>query len=68
MADLCDACLAGDFARAREIHTRLDALMKTAFVESNPIPIKAALALHPHLEGVVDAVQRLETQAEGQEL
>jgi tetratricopeptide (TPR) repeat protein len=29
---------------------------------------KAALALHPHLEGVVDAVQRLETQAEGQEL
>lgn len=29
---------------------------------------KAALALHPHLEGVIDAVQRLETQAEGQEL
>lgn len=29
---------------------------------------KAALAIHPHLEGVTDAVSRLETQAEGQEL
>ncbi len=29
---------------------------------------KAALAIHPHLEGVLDAVSRLETQAEGQEL
>jgi tetratricopeptide (TPR) repeat protein len=29
---------------------------------------RAALALHPQLEGVADAVQRLETQAEGQEL
>ena len=29
---------------------------------------KAALALQPHLEGVIDAIQRLETQAEGQEL
>jgi tetratricopeptide (TPR) repeat protein len=29
---------------------------------------KAALALHPNLEGVKDAVQRLETEAEGQEL
>ncbi len=29
---------------------------------------KAALALHPNLEGVKDAVERLETEAEGQEL
>lgn len=29
---------------------------------------KAALALHPHLEGVQDAIKRLETEAEGQEL
>jgi tetratricopeptide (TPR) repeat protein len=29
---------------------------------------KAALAIHPHLEGVSDAISRLETQAEGQEL
>lgn len=29
---------------------------------------RAALALHPHLEGVQDAIKRLETEAEGQEL
>ena len=29
---------------------------------------KAALALHPHLEGVSDAIERLESEAEGQEL
>lgn len=29
---------------------------------------KAALALHPNLEGVKDAIERLETEAEGQEL
>ncbi len=29
---------------------------------------KAALAIHPHLEGVSEAVIRLETQAKGQEL
>lgn len=29
---------------------------------------KAALAIHPHLEGVVEAVERLETRDQGQEL
>ncbi len=29
---------------------------------------KAALAIHPHLKGAVEAVERLETEAEGQEL
>lgn len=29
---------------------------------------RSALAVHPHLQGVLDAVSRLETQAEGQEL
>ncbi|MGL4238776.1 tetratricopeptide repeat protein [Tabrizicola sp.] len=29
---------------------------------------KAALAIHPHLQGAVEAVERLETQEEGQEL
>ena len=29
---------------------------------------KAALAIHPHLQGAVEAVERLETEAEGQEL
>ncbi|MBL9064126.1 tetratricopeptide repeat protein [Tabrizicola sp.] len=29
---------------------------------------KAALAIHPHLKGAAEAVERLETEAEGQEL
>ena len=29
---------------------------------------KAALAIHPHLQGAIEAVERLETEAEGQEL
>ena len=29
---------------------------------------KAALAIHPHLEGVKEAVERLEAEAAGQEL
>jgi tetratricopeptide (TPR) repeat protein len=29
---------------------------------------KAAIAIHPHMQGAADAVKRLETQAEGQEL
>lgn len=33
----------GDFAAARELHHRLWPLFKACFVESNPIPVKAAL-------------------------
>ena len=36
---------AGDFAEARRIHNRLLRLMNLNFVESNPIPVKASLAL-----------------------
>ena len=45
MAKLCDLCLAGDFVAAREIHRRYHALMEINFVESNPGPVKAALAM-----------------------
>ena len=45
MAKLCDLCLAGDFAAAREIHRRYHALMEINFIESNPGPVKAALAM-----------------------
>ena len=40
------ACAArGDVVAAREWHRRLASLVDAAFVESNPLPIKAALAL-----------------------
>lgn len=44
-ANLVDAAARGDLAEARAIHHRLAPLVEAAFVESNPIPIKAALAL-----------------------
>ena len=44
MTALAHACLAGDFAAARRIQRQYLALMNVNFVESNPIPVKAAMA------------------------
>ncbi len=52
MAALVDHAAGGDFAAARAAHERLLPLMQVNFVESNPIPVKAAMAelglLDPH--------------------
>ncbi len=45
MSELVRACARGDFASARKLHARLLRLMSLNFVESNPIPVKASLAL-----------------------
>ena len=45
MADLCDRMRAGDLVGAQEVHFRLLPLMRAAFLESNPLPIKAAVAM-----------------------
>lgn len=39
------AALAGDFAKARELHYTLLPLMKACFVETNPAPAKTALEM-----------------------
>ena len=39
------AAAAGDFARARRLHERYHSLFRDLFIETNPIPIKAALAM-----------------------
>jgi len=44
VADLCAAGNAGDYAKAREIHYRIAPLYSGLFLETNPLPIKAALA------------------------
>jgi len=44
MHDMCMAALAGDVARTRELNRRLAALNSVLFVESNPIPVKWAVA------------------------
>jgi len=52
MTSLTQHALAGDFAGARQIHRRFLPLMEINFVESNPIPVKAALAEMRLLEPV----------------
>jgi 4-hydroxy-tetrahydrodipicolinate synthase len=50
MAKLCELASAGDFSGARELHRRYLSLMEINFVESNPIPVKAAMSLMGLLE------------------
>ncbi len=55
MTALAQACLKGDFAAARAIHRKFLPLMEVNFVESNPIPVKAAMVGM----GLLEAVWRL---------
>ncbi len=50
---LVNLALADDFAAARAVHERLHQLFKDLFIESNPAPIKAALALQGRLSADV---------------
>ena len=52
MAQLAQAALGGDFATARALQARFLPLMNINFVESNPIPVKAAMARMGLLEPV----------------
>lgn len=42
---LIDTALAGDLATARRLHFELLPMMRAAFIDANPVPIKTALAL-----------------------
>ena len=55
MARMVELAEAGDFAGARALHHRLLPLMQINFVESSPIPVKAAMAMM----GLVEEVYRL---------
>ena len=75
MAALVDLATGGDFAAARKVHERLLPLMQINFIESNPIPVKAAMAAlglleetyrlpltpptDPSRQRIVDALQAL---------
>ena len=50
MTALTQAALAGEYARARIIQRQWLPLMEVNFVESNPIPVKAAMAMMGLLE------------------
>ena len=45
VADLTHAALDGDWKRARDLHWKLYPLCKAMFIETNPIPIKEAMAM-----------------------
>ena len=53
MAELVDCAARGDADGARDRHFRLAPWMHAAFVESNPIPVKAALAMIGRIENVL---------------
>jgi 4-hydroxy-tetrahydrodipicolinate synthase len=55
MAQFVDSCRRGDLAAARQFLRTYLPLMEVNFVESNPIPVKAALGLM----GLLDPVWRL---------
>lgn len=55
MSRLTSLALEGDYHGARELHRRLHTLMEVNFVESNPGPVKAAMALM----GLLDPIYRL---------
>ncbi len=50
MATLTRAALANDWTTARNIHRKYLALMQANFIESNPLPVKAVLAMMGRLE------------------
>jgi 4-hydroxy-tetrahydrodipicolinate synthase len=52
MTELARLCLINDFASARELQRKYLPLMGVNFVESNPIPVKAAMAAMGLLEPV----------------
>ncbi|MEE9309049.1 MAG: 4-hydroxy-tetrahydrodipicolinate synthase [Spirochaetia bacterium] len=55
MKDLTHTALKGDWDRARKLHYELLPLFKAIFLETNPIPIKATMAM----KGFVEELYRL---------
>ena len=53
MAWLCASAFDHNMAEAQTLHRLLDPLMHAAFCESNPIPIKAALAMVGRLTNIL---------------
>lgn len=45
MKELVDACMHGDFNKGRKLHHELNPFFKGTFIETNPIPIKAAMQM-----------------------
>ena len=55
MVSIVKAAAAGDFTEARKIHLSYHKLMSDMFLDTNPIPVKAAMAM----KGLIQEVYRL---------
>jgi 4-hydroxy-tetrahydrodipicolinate synthase len=55
VADMVHAALKGDWKTARELHQKYYRLFTDLFVDTNPIPVKAAMAMM----GLCEEVYRL---------
>jgi 4-hydroxy-tetrahydrodipicolinate synthase len=52
MAEMTCAAMNNDWSKARAIHRKFVALMQANFIESNPMPVKAVLAMMGRIEEV----------------
>ena len=50
VSQMCDAFFAGDIVEAKRLHYKLQPLHRAMFVETNPIPVKTALAIMGKVE------------------
>jgi 4-hydroxy-tetrahydrodipicolinate synthase len=55
VSDLCHASIEGRLDEARKLNRQLTPVFKAMFIESNPVPVKTALAL----TGMIEEVYRL---------
>jgi 4-hydroxy-tetrahydrodipicolinate synthase len=55
VSDLCHASIEGRLDEARKLNRQLTPIFKAMFIESNPVPVKTALAL----TGMIEEVYRL---------
>ncbi len=55
VSTLTDACLAGNYKEARSLYQYLLPIFKALFIETSPIPVKAAMAM----AGLIEEVYRL---------
>lgn len=53
VAKLCSLCLEGDFQAATELYAKYAALFSALFIETNPIPVKAAMKMLGTDSGIV---------------
>jgi 4-hydroxy-tetrahydrodipicolinate synthase len=53
MAQLCEHMATGNLGAARALHFKLLPWMRAAFLESNPLPVKAALAMMGRIRNVL---------------